>query len=259
MGLFDRKYCDLCGEKIGLLGGVEFGGLSLCSDCGDRLSPWLDPEEEWDAGTLQEYLDWKEENRGLSEDFQVTREIGEDVYVYLDEDAGLFAVTEDVDPENAEIFRMEDILECSVETEEDCQEEFDVDEEGNDVSYDPPHLCYSYIFHMQIQLDHPWIREINFQLNNEALEVYSEDCMDEETGLYDPELDESYLEYQEMADEILIALTGEEPVEEGEEEEEDQWDDPGPREETILCPYCNSRVRFTDNGRCPNCGGGLTE
>lgn len=26
MGLFDKKYCDICGEKIGLLGNRQAGG-----------------------------------------------------------------------------------------------------------------------------------------------------------------------------------------------------------------------------------------
>ena len=30
MGLFDKKYCDICGEKIGLLGNRKLDDRNLC-------------------------------------------------------------------------------------------------------------------------------------------------------------------------------------------------------------------------------------
>ena len=252
MGLFDKKICDLCGEKIGLFGGQEVGSAQLCSDCAGKLSPWLDPEGDWDVESLREHLAYREENREMAEEFHITREIGDSMYVYLDEDAGLFAVTDEVDVETADIISLDEVIECNLEVEEEEEEEFDIDEEGEDVSYDPPRFHCSYVFHMNIVLDHPFLEELNFQLNEDPVEVDSEDCLDPDTGEYDPELDEFYMEYLDMADEIMEALTGELPVDEEEESEE-----AGESEGFCVCPYCNSRVRWTDNGRCPNCGGSL--
>ena len=31
MGLFDKKYCDICGEKIGLLGNRKLEDGNLCN------------------------------------------------------------------------------------------------------------------------------------------------------------------------------------------------------------------------------------
>ena len=39
MGLFDKKYCDICGEKIGLLGNRKLEDGNLCKDCANQLSP----------------------------------------------------------------------------------------------------------------------------------------------------------------------------------------------------------------------------
>ena len=39
MGLFDKKYCDICGEKIGLLGNRKLEDGNLCKDCARKLSP----------------------------------------------------------------------------------------------------------------------------------------------------------------------------------------------------------------------------
>ena len=33
MGLFDKKICDICGEKIGLLGNRKLDDGNLCKDC----------------------------------------------------------------------------------------------------------------------------------------------------------------------------------------------------------------------------------
>ena len=41
MGLFDKKYCDVCGEKIGLLGNRKLEDGNLCKDCAKKLSPFF--------------------------------------------------------------------------------------------------------------------------------------------------------------------------------------------------------------------------
>ena len=33
MGLFDKKNCDICGEKIGLLGNRKLDDGNLCKNC----------------------------------------------------------------------------------------------------------------------------------------------------------------------------------------------------------------------------------
>ena len=42
MGLFDKKYCDICGEKIGLLGNRKLDDGNLCKECAKNLSPWFE-------------------------------------------------------------------------------------------------------------------------------------------------------------------------------------------------------------------------
>ena len=38
MGLFDKKYCDICGEKIGLLGNRKLDDGNLCKECAKKKS-----------------------------------------------------------------------------------------------------------------------------------------------------------------------------------------------------------------------------
>ena len=42
MGLFDKKICNICGEKIGLLGNRKLDDGNLCKDCAKKLSPWFE-------------------------------------------------------------------------------------------------------------------------------------------------------------------------------------------------------------------------
>ena len=42
MGLFDKKNCDICGEKIGLLGNRKLDDGNLCKNCDSKLSPWFE-------------------------------------------------------------------------------------------------------------------------------------------------------------------------------------------------------------------------
>ena len=42
MGLFDKKNCDICGEKIGMLGNRKLEDGNMCKDCAKKLSPFCD-------------------------------------------------------------------------------------------------------------------------------------------------------------------------------------------------------------------------
>ena len=39
MGLFDKKYCDICGEKIGLLGNRKLEDGNLCKNWSPNIKP----------------------------------------------------------------------------------------------------------------------------------------------------------------------------------------------------------------------------
>ena len=41
MGLFDKKYCDICGEKISLLGNRKLADANMCKKCAAKLSRWF--------------------------------------------------------------------------------------------------------------------------------------------------------------------------------------------------------------------------
>ena len=56
MGFFDKKYCDVCGEKIGLLGNRKLEDGNLCKNCAKKLSPWFDERRHSTVAQIKEQL-----------------------------------------------------------------------------------------------------------------------------------------------------------------------------------------------------------
>ena len=63
MGLFDKKYCDICGEKIGLLGNRKLENGNLCKNCAKKLSPWFSDRRNSTVEEIKAQLAYREENR----------------------------------------------------------------------------------------------------------------------------------------------------------------------------------------------------
>ena len=93
MGLFDKKYCDICGEKIGLLGNRKLEDGNLCKDCAKKLSPWFSERRNSTVSEIKEQLAYREKNRERAAQFRTTRSYGEDWKILLDEEHRWFTVT----------------------------------------------------------------------------------------------------------------------------------------------------------------------
>lgn len=62
MGLFDKKYCDICGEKIGLLGNRKLEDGNLCKDCARKLSPFFSERRNSTVEDIKRQLAYRAEN-----------------------------------------------------------------------------------------------------------------------------------------------------------------------------------------------------
>ena len=65
MGLFDKKYCDICGEKIGLLGNRKLEDGNLCKSCAAKLSPFFSERRRSTVEDIKRQLAYREENEKL--------------------------------------------------------------------------------------------------------------------------------------------------------------------------------------------------
>ena len=226
MGLFDKKYCDICGEKIGLLGNRKLEDGNLCKDCAKKLSPWFSDRRRSTVEDIKGQLAYREENREKAAQFRTTRSFGEDRKVLLDEDHRWFTVTRarDLAEANPDILDFDSITGCRMDIDESRTELTRKDADGKDVSYVPPRYEYSYDFFLVISVRHPYFDEMRFSLNSSS--VYYEPQklpqrapmshapMDRPSGRpkminasrVDPEDCAEYRKYRQMGDEICQAL-----------------------------------------------------
>jgi predicted amidophosphoribosyltransferase len=83
MGLFDKKYCDICGEKIGFLGNRKLEDGNLCKNCAAKLSPFFSERRHSTLADIREQLSYREANKAAVEAFHVTRTLGSSTKVML--------------------------------------------------------------------------------------------------------------------------------------------------------------------------------
>ena len=93
MGLFDKKYCDICGEKIGLLGNRKLEDGNLCKDCAKKLSPFFSERRSSTVEDIKRQLAYREENERRLADFRPDMTFGEYKKVYVDRAGAKFIVT----------------------------------------------------------------------------------------------------------------------------------------------------------------------
>lgn len=168
MGLFDKKYCDICGEKIGLLGNRKLEDGNLCKDCAKKLSPWFSERRNSTVSEIKEQLAYREKNRERAAQFRTTRSYGEDWKLLLDEEHRWFTVTRarDLADANPDILDYTALTGCRVDIDESRTEQMREDADGKEVSYVPPRYEYSYDFDIIISVNHPYFDEMRFRLND---------------------------------------------------------------------------------------------
>lgn len=270
MGLFDKKYCDICGEKIGLLGNRKLEDGNLCKDCAKKLSPWFSDRRRSTVEDVKGQLAYREENREKAAQFRTTRSFGEDWKVLLDEEHRWFTVTRarDLAEANPDILDFDAITGCRMDIDESRTELTHEDADGKDVSYVPPRYEYSYDFFLIISVRHPYFDEMRFQLNSSS--VYYEPQklpqrapmshapMDRLSGRpkminasrVDPEDCAEYRKYRQMGDEICQALEqarsgGKQPA-------------GAAPEENIIMREAAQDIPVAGPWTCPACGGANT-
>lgn len=195
MGLFDKKFCDICGEKIGMLGNRKLEDGNLCKDCAKKLSPFFSERRKSTVEDIKQQLAYREQNKQVLMSFNPTRVFGTDWKVYIDDNQRKFAVSRarDYRAENADVIDLSQVTSATFNVEEDRDEIYGKDAEGNRVSYTPPRYEYSYEFTVTINVNSPYFSEIEFELTDHRP---------------DNRYSEEFRRYEQMANEIIAALTG---------------------------------------------------
>lgn len=197
MGLFDKKFCDVCGEKIGLLGNRKLEDGNLCKDCARKLSPFFSERRSSTVDEIKQQLAYREENKSLVPSFHPTKTYGNSKKVYVDMNQKKFIVTSDSNWKdgNPDIIDFSQVTAVNTDVVEHKDEIYYKDNEGNNQSYNPRRYEYEYEFTVEILVDSPWFSEIEFELSS-----YS----NRPDSRYSPQ----YCELERMANELVAVLTG---------------------------------------------------
>lgn len=209
MGLFDKKCCDICGEKIGLLGNRKLEDGNCCKNCARKLSPWFSERRHSTVNEIKQQLAYRGENQEKAAQFRITQELGREWRVLFDEPHGWFTVTRanDLAEENADILDYAQLTGCRVDVDENRRECKRTDKDGKQVSYDPPRYEYSYNFDVTVTVNTPYFDEMRFRLNPRPITLESEAPRGFSfTRSIDPSYNIEYRRYAQLADEICAAV-----------------------------------------------------
>ena len=194
MAMFEKKFCDFCGEKIGLLGNRKLEDGNMCKECASQISPWLTDRRRTTVAEMKEHLAYREANKVKLQSFRPTQTLGNTTKVYIDRNAGTFCVTRQSSPAaaNADLIALSDVTGVDVKIDEDKDELF-MEINGEKRSYNPKRYQYEYEFSIEIRVNNRWFNEIEFKLSDQKPES---------------RVDELYRRYEQQAYEIKSALTG---------------------------------------------------
>ncbi|MBO6052213.1 MAG: DUF4428 domain-containing protein [Clostridia bacterium] len=190
MALFEKKNCSVCGAKIGLLGGHKLSDGNLCKDCAKKLSPWFSDYKSTPTESIRAQLADREENRKRLSVFKTTKCFGEFGAIVIDEDARVFTAIEDsaaslfgerkeitdiaqIIDRNPDVVRFDQVTDVDIDIVQTQHEEKQT-VNGQQVSYNPKHITYMYVFYAVIKLNHPYIPSMRVQLNNNAVQIPNE-------------------------------------------------------------------------------------
>ena len=254
MGLFDKKYCDICGEKIGLLGNRKLENGNLCKNCAQKLSPWFSDRRNSTVEEIKAQLDYREENQKKVAAFHTTRTLSADTKVLLDEDAGKFMVTRarNLVEANPDVLDFADVTGCNLDIDESRTELKREDKEGREISYNPPRYEYSYDFYITIFVNNDYFDEIRFKINSDSVDITPPPAMRPGmTTRYNPETNVEYRNCKKLGEEIRQVLT------QVRKDVRQQIEQEAAPKTAVTCPYCGATTTPDVNGCCEYCGGAV--
>ena len=240
MGLFDKKFCDFCGNKIGLLGNRKLADGNMCKDCASGITPYLVGRKQYTVEDMKQHLASREANKALLTSFNPTRSLGINTKVHIDDGQKLLLVTSSrrYKEENPDIVQFTQVTGCILDINEDKNEEKKDGPDGKKESYNPPRYKYYYDFYVTININHPWFDQIKFKVNTSRLEG---------RGSVD------YRDTEKQANEIRDILQNlhnqvrEEAIEAAKPKT------------SVICPGCGATTMPDANGCCEYCGSALAQ
>ena len=238
MALFDKKFCDICGEKIGLLGNRKLEDGNMCKNCAGLLSPFMTDRRRTPLAEIKEHLAYREANKAEVSMLNVTRTFGDRTKVMMDEDAGKFIVTSSSrwQTENPDVMLFSQVTGCQAGVRESRKEITYKDKDGKTASYNPRRYDVDYDFYITIYINSPWFNEIEFKLNNNRI---------------DERHSAEFREFDRQSNEIKTVLT------QVRQDVRDNIAAANAPKTAGTCPHCGATTMPGASGCCEFCGGAM--
>ena len=187
MGLFKKEDCCICGGKTGLLDKKCQSG-KICKECKGNLSVWFDDHKNASAESLKAQIVAKEKDIELAKTCNFSKVFGEFGVILIDEEKRVFTAFPDTSSSlfgnQRKVSSIDDVIDLGPDIIRfDQVEDFEIDinemtrEEkqtvnGQQVSYDPPHILYMESFTLRIRIkDHPYINSVYVPLNDGSVQI----------------------------------------------------------------------------------------
>ena len=196
MGLFDKKYCDVCGEKIGLLGNRKLEDGNLCKDCARKLSPFFDERRHSTVEQIKQQLAYREQNKTAVAQFRPTKSYGTGMKVHVDMSQNKFIATRMTNwrEENPDVIDISQVTNVTTDIKEHKTEQYYRDNDGQQKSYNPRRYEFSYEFKVVINVNSPWFDDISFELSEFSRRPKSQ---------YDPMYNELMMQLNELSSVLM--------------------------------------------------------
>lgn len=176
----------------------------------ESLSPWFSDRRGSTVEEIRAQLAYRAENQEKVAAFHTTRTLGADTKVLLDEDAGKFMVTRarNLAEANPDVLDFADVTGCNLDIDESSTELKRKDNDGKEVSYNPPRYEYSYDFYITIFVNNPYFDEMRFQINSSSVDITPPPgTRPGMTSRYNPETNVEYRNCKKLGEEIRQVLT----------------------------------------------------
>ena len=186
MGLFKKENCVLCGEKAGMLDKKCYDG-KVCKNCTKKLSVWFDDYKGADKGILEAQLSIREMNADQAQYMNFNRIFGEFGVILIDEAERKFIAFPSTSTKffgnQRKVTSIDDVIDLGPDIIDfDMVEDFELDitetsreekytQDGQQVSFNPPHILYMETFTLRMKINHPYIKSIYIQLNDGAVQI----------------------------------------------------------------------------------------
>ena len=173
MGLFSKKYCEFCGEKLGLFGNTTLKDGYMCKNCARKVSQWYSVGKSNTVADLYEHFMYRDANKQKVEEFRVSGTLGEYTKIFVDTDARRIMVSTSGDfaKHNPDVIDLDDVTSAEYTIQDSKTELKTKDEKGNSISYEPKRYEYKYDFYVTLYVKNPYFSTMRFKVNSSYVHI----------------------------------------------------------------------------------------